>query len=54
LATENAAVVLETLMNEAQSEAVRLRAAIEILDRAGIRGGVEIRTLPAMLGTCTT
>jgi hypothetical protein len=26
---------------------VRLRAAVEILDRAGIRGGVEIRPLPA-------
>ena len=46
LATEDAVVVLETLMDEGQSEAVRLRAAVEILDRAGIRGGVEIRPLP--------
>src|SRR5829696_3355840 len=33
-------------MDEGQSEAVRLRAAVEILDRSGIRGGVEIRSLP--------
>jgi hypothetical protein len=33
-------------MDEGQSEAVRLRAAAEILDRAGIRGGVAIRPLP--------
>jgi len=46
LATEDAVVVLETLMDEGQNEAVRLRAAVEILDRAGIRGGVEIRPLP--------
>jgi len=46
LATEDAVVVLETLMDEGQSEAVRLRAAVEILDRSGIRGGVEIRSLP--------
>ena len=45
-ATEDAVVVLEMLMDEAQSEAVRLRAAVEILDQAGIRGGVEIRPLP--------
>jgi len=47
LATEDAVVVLETLMDQGQSEAVRLRAAVEILDRAGIRGGVEVRPLPA-------
>jgi len=46
LATEDAVVVLETLMDQGQSEAVRLRAAVEILDRAGIRGGIEIRPLP--------
>ena len=46
LATEDAVVVLETLMDEGQSEAVSLRAAVEILDRAGIRGRVEIRPLP--------
>jgi hypothetical protein len=46
LATEDAVVVLEMLMDEARSEAVRLSAAVEILDRAGIRGGVEIRPLP--------
>ncbi len=33
-------------MSEGLSEPVRLRAATEILDRAGIRGGVEIRPLP--------
>ena len=35
---------LEYLMDEAESEPVRLKAATEILDRAGIRGGVEIET----------
>jgi hypothetical protein len=29
-------------METAQSEPVRLKAATEILDRAGVRGGVEI------------
>ena len=33
---------LEALMLEAESEPVKLKAATEILDRAGIRGGVEI------------
>lgn len=33
---------LENLMNTATSEPVRAQAAKEILDRAGIRGGVEI------------
>lgn len=34
--------VLEDLMENAQSEPVRLKATTEILDRAGVRGGVEI------------
>jgi hypothetical protein len=34
--------VLEELMENAQSEPVRLKATTEILDRAGVRGGVEI------------
>lgn len=33
---------LEELMENAQSEPVRLKASTEILDRAGVRGGVEI------------
>jgi hypothetical protein len=33
--------VLEDLMENAQSEPVRLTASTEILDRAGVRGGVE-------------
>lgn len=33
---------LEELMQSASSEPVRLKASTEILDRAGIRGGVEI------------
>lgn len=33
--------VLEELMDSAQSEPVRLKASTEILDRAGVRGGVE-------------
>jgi hypothetical protein len=35
---------LEDLMENAESEPVRLKAATEILDRAGVRGGVEIDT----------
>lgn len=33
--------VLEDLMENASSEPVRLKASTEILDRAGVRGGVE-------------
>lgn len=33
---------LEKLMESAESEPVRLNAAKEILDRAGVRGGIEI------------
>lgn len=33
--------VLEELMESASSEPVRLKASTEILDRAGVRGGVE-------------
>lgn len=33
---------LEELMDSATSEAIRLKASTEILDRAGVRGGVEI------------
>jgi len=36
--------VLEQLMETAESEPVKLKAATEILDRAGVRGGVEIDT----------
>lgn len=36
--------VLETMMESAESEPVRLKAATEILDRAGVRGGVELDT----------
>jgi hypothetical protein len=36
--------MLEDLMENAESERVKLKAATEILDRAGIRGGVEIDT----------
>lgn len=35
---------LEDLMEFAESEPVKLKAATEILDRAGVRGGVEIDT----------
>lgn len=34
--------VLEDMMENAESEPVRLKAATEILDRAGVRGGFEI------------
>ena len=33
---------LEELMDSAESEPVKLKAATEILDRAGVRGGIEI------------
>jgi hypothetical protein len=33
--------VLEELMETAASEPVRLKASTEILDRAGVRGGIE-------------
>ena len=36
--------VLEDLMMNAESEPVMLKAASEILDRAGLRGAVEINT----------
>lgn len=34
--------VLEDLMSSAVSEPVRLKASTEILDRAGVRGGIEL------------
>jgi hypothetical protein len=34
--------VLEELMENAESEPVRLKASTEILDRAGVRGGTEL------------
>jgi hypothetical protein len=37
-----AVVSLERLMMESESEPVRLKATTEILDRAGVRGGIEI------------
>jgi hypothetical protein len=36
--------MLEHMMETAESEPVKLKAATEILDRAGIRGGVELDT----------
>jgi hypothetical protein len=36
--------MLEDMMINAESEPVKLKAATEILDRAGIRGGVELDT----------
>jgi hypothetical protein len=35
---------LEELMEYAESEPVKLKAATEILDRAGVRGGIEVDT----------
>jgi len=34
--------ILEHLMETAESEPVKLKAATELLDRAGVRGGIEI------------
>lgn len=39
---EAAADVLEALLDPGTGEAVRLKAATEVLDRAGIRAGIEI------------
>ena len=36
--------ILEDMMESAESEQVKLKAATEILDRAGVRGGVEVDT----------
>lgn len=41
-AAPKAVEILEQLMESAESEPVKLKAATELLDRAGIRGGVEI------------
>lgn len=40
--TEQAADVLESLLDPGTGEAVRLKAATEVLDRAGIRAGYEL------------
>jgi hypothetical protein len=41
-AAPTAIQILESLMESAESEPVKLKAATEILDRAGVRGGIEI------------
>ena len=41
-AAPTALAILENLMESAESEPVKLKAATEILDRAGVRGGIEI------------
>ena len=41
-AAPTALAIIEQLMESAESEQVKLKAAESILDRAGIRGGVEI------------
>lgn len=41
-AAPTAVAILENMMESAESEQVKLKAATEILDRAGIRGGIEI------------
>lgn len=43
--------ILEELMTSAVSEPVKLKASTEILDRAGIRGGVEIDALVTVSDT---
>jgi hypothetical protein len=43
-ATPAAVDVLEQLMESAESEPVKLKAATEILDRAGVRAGFDINT----------
>src|SRR5438067_810596 len=46
-ATPAAADVLIDLMTNGQSEEVRRRSATDVLDRAGIRPGLEIALAPA-------
>ena len=41
-AAPTAVAILEQMMESAESEQVKLKAATEILDRAGVRGGIEI------------
>lgn len=41
-AAPTAIAILESMMESAESEQVKLKAATEILDRAGVRGGIEI------------
>ena len=43
-AAPNAVDILEDLMDNAESEPVKLKAATEILDRAGVRAGFDIST----------
>ena len=43
-AAPNAVDILEDLMDNAESEPVKLKAATEILDRAGVRAGFDINT----------
>lgn len=40
--SENAVDALEQLLEPGTAEGVRLKAATEVLDRAGVRGGVEV------------
>lgn len=42
--TDKAVDVLEELMQPGTSENVRLKAATEVLDRSGVRGGYEVDT----------
>lgn len=41
--SEKALEVLDQLLQPGSSEGIRLKAATEVLDRAGIRGGVELK-----------
>lgn len=41
-AAEDAADVLEYLMNYGTQEQIRLKAATEILDRTGVKGGIDL------------
>jgi hypothetical protein len=43
-ATPAAVDILEQLMDSAESEPVKLKAATEILDRAGVRAGFDINS----------
>lgn len=52
--TDDAVEVLRELMESADSGAVRLKAATEILDRSGVRGGTDINVTVEQVETASS
>ena len=50
-ATEDAFEVLEQLMRPGIAEGIRLKAATEILDRAGLKAGMEVNVTVEHVGS---